>query len=177
MVRDDLRNLMLWVVAVVLILELSKCHITEIAWERHEAAIAEKQKRARNELNADEIKDFMRLWPQFNKLHLNKEAYSSFSVEKEELDWPSRIWFVYHQWDAERFSYVYKRLNELLKAMDVQRHSEAIIKQLGARTDDISREMVKTHQKRIQELDLNDAEVKRVEEHETELKKLFKMYP
>ncbi|MBR1903921.1 MAG: hypothetical protein IJ824_01935 [Alphaproteobacteria bacterium] len=177
MVRDDLRNLMLWVVAVVLILEHSKCHITEIAWERHEAAIAEKQKRARNELNADEIKDFMRLWPQFNKLHLNKEAYSSFSVEKEELDWPSRIWFVYHQWDAERFSYVYKRLNELLKAMDVQRHSEAIIKQLGARTDDISREMVKTHQKRIQELDLNDAEVKRVEEHETELKKLFKLYP
>jgi hypothetical protein len=110
-------------------------------------------------------------------LHLNKEAYSSYSVEKEALDWPSRIWFVYHQWDAERFSYVYKRLNELLKAIDVQRHSEAIIRQLSSRPDDVSREMVKTHKKRIQELDLDAAEVQRVEEHEKELKKLFKLYP
>ena len=177
MVRDDLRHLMLWVIACVLVIQLSQCHITESSWKRHTDVIAQKKQQERPELNAAEIREFIKLWPQFNQLHLNKEAYTSYSVEKQELDWLSKIWFVYHQWDADRFSYVYKRLNDLLKAVEVRRHSQAIIKQLSSRADDISREMVKTHKRRIDELQLDDAEAQLIEDNETELKKLFKMYP
>ncbi len=177
MVRDDLRHLMLWVIAIVLIIQLSKCHITEISWTRHMDVISQKKQQERPELNEAEIRDFIKLWPQFNQLHLNKEVYSSYSVEKEELDWPSKLWFVYHQWDVERFSYVYKRLNDLLKAVEIQRHSQAIINQLSKRADDISREMIKTHQRRIDELHLDAAETQLIEDNEAELKKLFKLYP
>ena len=177
MVKNQLRDLMLWVIAAVLVIELSKCHVAEIAWERHTAAIEMKKTQARTELSTAEIEDFIRLWPQFNELNLNKEAYSSYSVEKEELDLPSKIWFVYHQWDDARFSYVYRRLKDLMKAIGEKHHAEAVIKQLKGRTDEISVEMIKAQQRRLKELNLDAEEAARVEAKEDELKKLFKMYP
>lgn len=178
MVKDDLRTLMMWVIVVVVVLQAMKCDLFDSMWQKNQAAISEKQKHYSETLSAAEIDEFIRFWPQYNKLGLEALPNSSLSItEKPETDWKTETWFIYHQLDAQRFMYVRQRLKELLKEIDEKRTAKNIAKQLSGLKDELSQEMSAQHQRYADAIKLNEAEVKIIKEREAELKQLFKIYP
>lgn len=85
----------------------------------------------------------------------------------------SKIWFVYHKWDADRFFYVQQRTTALLYILSVRRNAKALVTQLQNREDEASKQMlaIQEQRSRIGEEDL--PELSLVAEKENVLKKLF----
>jgi hypothetical protein len=91
-VKDDLRSLMIWVIVVVVVLQAMQCNLSDILWSRNKADIASKQQYYRETLNEAEVDEFMRYWPQYNKLNLQVLENSSLSVDKEtQIDWKANM--------------------------------------------------------------------------------------
>ena len=56
----------LWlVIGICLILYITKCQVTETAWERSNLEILTKQQSYKAEITEEELDDFIRLWPQY----------------------------------------------------------------------------------------------------------------
>lgn len=97
---------LIWVgVCLLLLFSVFKCQISESVWERSNAEILAKKQNYKAEISKEELDDFIRLWPQFKELGLADDLIVSYEVDRPSkfIDWKSKIWFVYHKWDADRF--------------------------------------------------------------------------
>ena len=178
MVKDDLRTLMIWVIAVVVVLQAMQCNLSNSIWQQNKDIIAEKQKYYAETLTAAEVDEFIRFWPTYNQLGLSELDNISLSVDKEtQTDWKTKIWFVYHKLDFERFMYVRLRLKELLSEIDKKQQAQAVAEQLSHNKDELSKEMMIKHQNYADSIKLDAAETEIIKEREDELKQLFKLYP
>ena len=178
MVKNQLKTLMLWVIAVVVLMYMAQCHIFKTVWSENELIIARENRHLQEKLNAAEIDKFIRLWPQYKELKLKALPNKSLSItEKQTPDWKTNIWFVYHQQDVERFFYVRQRLEELLRKIAIKRNASAVIKQMQENQNELARDMVEQHERRIASLHLNEQEVALIIEREEDLKQLFRLYP
>ena len=102
----------------------------------------------------------------------------SLSIDgKQTVDWKTKIWFVYHKQDVERFFYIRQRLEELLRQLTIRRNAQAVIKQMDKRNDELATEMAAQYKQRLKSIQLDTEEAAIVGEHEEELKQLFRLYP
>ncbi len=177
MVSHDLRRLTIWVVAVVLVMGVCQCDLVKIKGWHDYNVIMQKKEHYVPQVSQAEIDGFIKLWPQFNELKLENVGGRSLSVEPEEMSWKTKVWFLYHQWDAERFFYVRQRLLDLLQSIAVKRHVAAVVADLSTRDDELSQEMVAEHKRLLAAETLDEEEMQRVAAKEAILKKLFKSYP
>lgn len=167
----------LWlVIGICLILYITKCQVTETAWERSNLEILTKQQSYKAEITEEELDDFIRLWPQYEELGFDDGFVVSYQVERPSqlLDWKSKVWFVYHKWDADRFFYVQQRISALLYTLNIRRNAKALIRQLKEREDtSIVRQMMKVQKQRSKAGEGNKTELQLVAAREEVLKKLF----
>ena len=178
MVKEQLKTLILWVIAVVVLLLTAQCHIAPTLWADNQNIIATKNQHIQPTLAADEIDNFIRLWPQYKELHLAALPNKSLSIDgKQIIDWKTKIWFIYHKQDVERFFYIQQRLQDLLRQIAIKRNAEAVIKQMGKRNDELSTEMAAQYQQRLKAIQLDTEEADIVSAREEELKQLFRLYP
>lgn len=178
MVKEQLKTLMLWVIAVVVLLQTAQCHIVQTLWSEHQKEISRKSNEANSVLTAEEVDDFMLLWPQYKDLNLKALPSKSLSVAgKQTIDWKTKIWFVYHRQDIERFFYVQQRLAELLRQIDIKRNAVAVIKQMNGRQDELSSDMAQQYQRRLNAIQIDEKEIEIIMEREEALKQLFRLYP
>ena len=178
MVKDDLRSLMIWVITVVVVLQAMQCDLSNSIWEKNKTIIAEKQKHYAETLTAEEVEEFIRFWPTYNQLGLSEPDNISLSVNKKtQTDWKTKIWFIYHKLDIERFMYIRSRLKDLLISIDKKQRAQAVANQLSHQNDELSKELMQKHQQYADSIKLDAAETKIIKEKEEELKQLFKLYP
>lgn len=178
MVKDDLRTLMIWVIAVVVVLQAMQCNLSNSIWQQNKDIIAEKQKYYAETLTAAEVDEFIRYWPVYNQLDLSEPNDISLSINKKpQTDLKTKIWFVYHKLDFERFMYVRLRLKDLLISIDKKQRAQAVANQLSHQKDDLSKELMQKHQQYADSIKLDAAETEIIKEKEEELKQLFKLYP
>lgn len=174
-VGQNLNKLMYLVLCGVLIVGVLKCQISESGWDRSVKEISLKQQHYRVEITAAELDSFIKLWPQFKKLGFADDLIVSYQIERPSkfVDWKTKIWFVYHKWDADRFFYVQQRIASLLHTIGVRRNAKALIKLLENREDEVSKSMIDLQKKRYdaEQIDLNELNL--VLAKETVLKELF----
>lgn len=172
--RKRLRFTML-MVCIALLAAVVKCRMPETGWERSVAEIARKQQNYKATLTAEEIDSFIVLWPQFKALGFADGLVVSYRIDRPSkfLGWQTKIWFVYHKWDADRFFYVQQRIAYLLYMLKAHRRAKAFILQLQNRPDRLSQSMLSLQQKRMGTGDSNEAELALVADREKVLKKLF----
>ena len=176
MVRRDLRFLMLWVLALLLIMVVLRHHVVEYAWRRSEIAVAQKRLDYQVEISEAELIDFIRLWPKYKKLNLGETDDVSVKIEND-YSWKnflSSIWFLYHKWDPERFYYVRERVLYVLQTLDSQRYSQAVIQALVHQKDKTAREMVKLQRQHLKAEQLGAEETALISKYKEDLKELLK---
>lgn len=178
MVKNQLKTLMLWVIAVVVLLQTAQCHVFKTVWSENKQTIMHQKEKMQPLLSAAEIDRFMLLWPQYKEMNLQALPSQSLSVDNKQIvDWKTKVWFVYHRQDVERFFYIRQRLADLLRQIAIKRNAEAVIKQMLGRQDELSHDMVEQHKRRVKSLQLNDEEVAIISKREDDLKQLFRLYP
>ena len=177
MVMTVWKRLFWLMICIFLIFYVSKCQVTETVWERANLEIIAKQQNYKAEITAAELDDFIRLWPQYKQLKLNSGLVVSYQVEKPSdlLDWKSKVWFVYHRWDADRFFYVQQRIAALLYTLSTQRNAEALLRQLRERKkSSIVKQMIEVQEQRRKSGDGYQSELDLIAARESVLKELFK---
>lgn len=177
MVMTVWKRLFWLMICIFLIIQVSKCQVTETIWNRANLEIIAKQQNYKAEITASELDDFIRLWPQYKQLKLNNGLIVSYHVKKTSdlLDWKSKIWFVYHRWDADRFFYVQQRIAALLYTLNTRRDAEALLRQLrGRKKSSIVKQMIEVQELRRKSGDGYQSELDLIAARENVLKKLFK---
>ena len=177
MVITGWKRLFWLMICIFLIIQVSKCQVTETIWNRANLEIIAKQQNYKAEITASELDDFIRLWPQYKQLKLNNGLIVSYHVKKTSdlLDWKSKIWFVYHRWDADRFFYVQQRIAALLYTLSTRRDAEALLRQLrGRKKSSIVKQMIEVQELRRKSGDGYQSELDLIAARENVLKKLFK---
>jgi hypothetical protein len=178
MVKDDLRTFMIWIIVVIVVLQAMQCDLFKSIWQQNQTAITEKQKYYAETLTAAEIDEFIRYWPTYKQFGLSEPNNTSLSINKEmQTDLKTKLWFIYHKLDFERFMYIHLRLKELLSEIDKKNQALAIAEQLSHQKDSLSQELMLKHQNYADTIKLDPAEVEIIKEKEDELKQLFKLYP
>jgi len=175
MVEAKLLRFTMLSVCIALLALVLKCQMPESGWQRSVAEIARKQQNYRAVVTSEEINSFILLWPQFKELGFADNLVVSYRIDRPSkfLNWQTKMWFVYHKWDADRFFYVQQRLAYLLYMLKVRRNAKSIISQLEERKSKLALSMIDLHQKRMEINDSNDAELALVEQNEQTLRKLF----
>ena len=175
MVISGNKRLMLLVLCVCLILSVLKCQVAELGWDRFKEEIAVKQQGYTEKISAEELDDFISLGTQFKELGWADDLMVSYKISRPSkfMDWKSKMWFVYHKWDADRFFYVQQRLSALLYTLSVRRNAEALITMLQDRTEPVAKQMLEIQKQRSLSGQEDLDELKLVESKEEVLKKLF----
>ena len=90
-----------------LIVFVLKCQVSEPGWERSNIEISLKQQNYTAEITAEELDEFIKLWPQFKELGFADDLIVSYRIDRPSkfIDWKSKIWFVYHKWDVDVSGY------------------------------------------------------------------------
>ena len=70
MVMTVWKRLFWLMICIFLIIQVSKCQVTETIWNRANLEIIAKQQNYKAEITASELDDFIRLWPQYKQLKL-----------------------------------------------------------------------------------------------------------
>lgn len=176
MVNLKLRRIMIIVLCVFFTVTVFRCQVYESTW-----GIAKKQMRFDKEtqteqITADELDKFIVDFVKWKKFNSENEQVASFEVKdvSETISLYAKIWFVYHQWDVNRFFYVQSRIETLLKFLNDKSDIENIVKQLEQRDDEASKSMLDLQKKRYEIIMKNKEELLLVEKKKTLLKKLFK---
>jgi hypothetical protein len=128
------------------------------------------------EITPAEISAFVRLWPEFKQLGLDKDFNVSYMVllPSEAADWKRKLWFRYHQWDADRFFYVQQRIGYLLQAIEIRRDAQNILDSLSGRYDELSEQLCELQRLRIKSATMSFAEMLAVSSREEQLRELLK---
>lgn len=166
---------MILTLCVCLFLLVLQCHVTELIWDRSRAEILTKQQSYTVAVTAEELEDFIKIWPQYKELGFADDLIVSYKINRPSkfLDWKSKVWFVYHRWDADRFFYVQQRIAALLYTLSVRRNAESLITMLKNRPEPVAKQMLEIQRQRSLSGQNELSELKLVEGKETILKKLF----
>ena len=176
MVMSIWKRLAWFVVGIFLILYVVRCQVTETVWNQANLEIAAKQQNYTAEITENELNSFIKLYPQYKELGFDNGFTISYQTTNPSkwLDWKSKIWFVYHQWDADRFFYVQQRISALLFTLNIRRNAKALIKQLKTRPESSAvRQMLELQRQRSKAGEGNKTELQLVAAREEVLKKLF----
>ena len=176
MVKQGLKETMLFVIGIVAIVSVCRCQLGEYPMARYERIIAQKRMHYTTEITKEEIDGFARLWPEFQKLGLDKDFNVSYMavLPEEAMDWKRKLWFLYHHWDANRFFYVQQRIGYLLQAIEIRRNAQAILDVLADRHSDLDEQMKELQRKRISAAEISFSELLIVSSREQELRELLK---
>lgn len=179
MVKNGVSRTIYFVFGLLAIIWIVNINLTKTSWEKSKEAMAKKSSSYSVEITEEELREFMKFWPEFKQIGLFSKKETSYSPLKpsQTVNWIMRFWFVYHRLDADRFFYVQQRLIYLLQAMEVQRNAQNIIDQLEDREDELSLQMIELQNSRIKAQNLAFNELIMVSAHEEELRELFKKYP
>ena len=183
MVKQNLNHTMYFVFGVLAITTVLKYNLTETRWHKSQQEIAQKRANYKATITENEIKNFMRLWPEFYQIGLDKDFVISSQIEhpEEMIKWQSRIWFVYHHTDPARFFYVQQRVDYLLNAVEIRRNARALIDRLAkskdSTKDSITRDMLEFQQRRYAAEQITEEEQKLMNLYEAELRHMLKSYP
>ena len=177
MVMSFWKRLAWLIIGIILILYVAKCQVTETVWKQANREISAKQQDYTTEITETELNDFIKLFPQYKELGFDDGLTVSYQVARPSkwLDWKSKIWFVYHQWDADRFFYVQQRIAALLFTLSIRRNAKALIKQLAAWPESSAvQQMLELQKQRSEAGEGGVTELQLIEQKEEILKKLFK---
>lgn len=179
MVSGRLKRILFFLFAVLAVIGVSKCQIVESTWHRSDNVMERKRSHYSEEFTAAELKDFMRLWPEFNELGMlnGAELWNLEMHPSNILTWKMRMWFAYRHWDLDRFFYVRERLLSCLEEIKARRMAEDIIEVLSERDDDLAMQMIELQQQIIKAQKISDNELLLITSREDEIKELFKQYP
>ena len=80
------------------------------------------------EISEDELTRFLEAWPNFIAADYNQDM-ASLKLEKatDQLSWRAKYWLGRRCWTPERFLYIEERLNQMLQALYLRQHADAVI--------------------------------------------------
>ena len=176
MVKQGLKETMLFVLGIVAIISVCRCQLGEYPLARYERIIAQKRMAYTPEITVEEVNGFARLWPEFKRLGLDKDFNVSYMavLPEEAMDWKRKLWFLYHHWDANRFFYVQQRIGYLLQALEIRRNAQAILDVLADRNSPLDEQMKDLQRMRMNAVDISFSELLIVSSREKELLELLK---
>ena len=176
MVNFKLRRIMIIVLSIFITATIFRCQVYESAWGSAKKQIYFDKQTQTEKITEKELDKFIRDAEKYKKSGLVDDKITSLGVNNasETIGWRLRIWFVYHQWDPDRFLYIQSRIAILLKSLKDKRDIEHIIKQLKYRDDELSKSMLDLQKKRYEIIMKNKEELLLIEKKEALLKKLFK---
>jgi len=177
MVKQNIRRVMAFVCAAIIIAVISKCQTVETSWHRADNAISTKRDKYTKDISLEELNTFIKHWPEFSKLVLKNNIDLSAQNASQNLNWKMKLWFIYHHWEAQRFFYVRQRLIKLLEEIKVRREAQNIIAHLQKNKEVVASQMIELQKKRIQSQDITPNELVMLTSKENELRKMFKQYP
>lgn len=177
MVMQNMKRIVAFVCAILIIIVVTKCQTTETSWHRADSAISAKRDKYTKDISPEELRGFIKYWPEFYKLGLQKDVdFSSQNLSKN-LTWKAKIWFVYHHWESQRFFYVRQRIIKLLEEIKVRREAQNIITHLQKNNETVASQMIELQKKRIMAQDITPNELIMLSSKERELREMFKQYP
>lgn len=176
MVMQGLKKTMYFIIGVVAIVAVCRCQLGENPLAHYEQIMAQKRMHYATEISADEINGFVRLWPEYKKLGLDKDFNVSYMavLPEEAMDWQHKLWFMYHHWDANRFFYVQQRIGYLLQAIEIRRNAQAVLDVLEDRHSPLDEQMKELQRLRINAAVISFSELVLVSSREQELIELLK---
>ena len=175
MVGRDLKYIMIWCIVIAFLVQLPHCHVVDLGWRRFQAEISRKQTEYTTAVTEAELEDFIRLWPEFNSLNLQDNRNASYGIETTpHLNFKTRLWFLYHKWDAQRFFYIRQRVEEILRIIKLKSNARALIDQLSASKDELSQEMVELQKQRLDTNLFGAEEIMLIQKHQSTLEQLLK---
>lgn len=176
MVNPKIRRMMIVTLSILFMATVFRCQVYESTWSKAQNQIYYKKQIQTEQIKEAELDKFIQDMEKWKVSGLFEEKVTSFDVSNtsETIDWRAKVWFVYHQWEADRFFYVQSRAAMLLKSLKDKRDIENIIKQLEERDDEVSKSMLELQKKRYKIIMKNREELILIEKKEALLKKLFK---
>lgn len=175
MVNPKIRRMMIVTLSILFMATVFRCQVYESTWSKAQNQIYYKKQIQTEQIKEAELDKFIQDMEKWKVSGLFEEKVASFDVSNtsETIDWRAKVWFVYHQWEADRFFYVQSRAAMLLKSLKDKRDIENIIKQLEERDDEVSKSMLELQKKRYKIIMKNREELILIEKKEALLKKLF----
>lgn len=175
MVNPKIRRMMIVTLSILFMATVFRCQVYESTWSKAQNQIYYKKQIQTEQIKEAELDKFIQDMEKWKVSGLFEEKVTSFDVSNtsETIDWRAKVWFVYHQWEADRFFYVQSRAAMLLKSLKDKRDIENIIKQLEERDDEVSKSMLELQKKRYKIIMKNREELILIEKKEALLKKLF----
>ncbi len=176
MVMNGLKQTMLFVLGIVSIIFVCKSRLGEYPSEQYERVMNKKRAAYGMEITPLEINSFIRLWPEFKELGLDKNFNVSYmlTLPEEAADWKRRLWFRYHHWDANRFFYVQQRIGYLLQALDIKRDAQNILDDLADQEGELVEQLKELQNMRIKAASMSFTELMAISSHEKQLRELLK---
>ena len=174
---------MFFVLGVLAISTVLKYNLVETVWHKSKREIAQKRRDYKQDITQEEVEDFIRLWPEFYQIGMDKDFSISSQIEHPEdmIKWQSRIWFVYRHTDPARFFYVQQRVDYLLNAVEIRRNALAVIEKLSMQTQGekkaITQEMIEFQKMRYEAEKISQEEQKLMDMYEKKLRDMLKKYP
>ena len=180
MVKSKILRFLLLIWSLVLILFVFKSHISETVWQTSLDEIKAKKFHYSKEIDSKEVDTFIRLWPEYHQIkassELDKISYKTLQPSKL-ADWKTKMWFVYHHIDIDRFFYIQQRIISLLRTIEVRNRAEALIEKLSSSKKKVAVEMVELQQKILKDEKIDDIEYLIITSRKEKLKKILKEYP
>ena len=175
MVMPKLLRMAIFIWSLVLIFLVLKYDVSESKWLTAKKQIAQQKESYSEEINAQEVDNFLIACTEFEKLGISDYINSSnHPPSLPQLDWKAQIWLVYHHWDTDRFFYVSRRIKEILQEIEVRHLAENLIAKLK-NTPDIpgAREMIDLQNKILQQQKYTSSELLIIESRQNKLKKFL----
>ena len=179
MVDSKILHRLLFVWSAVLLIVIWQIPVSETVWFSANREIKEQRRHYTAEITAKELDDFIRYWPEYTNFYSPQHINASYKTElpSHYLDWKTRIWFVYHHLDINRFFYVRQRASSLLQILETRKRAEALINELSARNEKVAIEMVDLQKKILRAEKIDEVEFLIISSREEKLRELFRQYP
>ena len=190
-IRDHDLSKILWrIICVIILFFAFNIKIVNLSTEQSAKILSAKRKNYTKELTDYELSEFIKLYPKFKEDIIFQDKDVDYIAEyPDSADWVTKRWFIYQAWDAKRFFYVQKRIQEALGIIQERKKSAGFIDQLKKRVAEkstdaenktpdsdliISTQMLELHQKKADDTgDFTLDELALVEKRAEEIKGLF----
>lgn len=175
MVNPKIRRMMIVSLSILFMATVFRCQVYESTWGNAKEQINLNKQNQTEQINEAELDKFIEDMEKWKNSGLFEEKITSFDVNdiSETIGWRAKVWFIYHQWEPDRFFYIQSRVSMLLKALKDKRDIENIIKQLKERDDEVSKSMLDLQKKRYKIIMKNQEELNLIEKKEALLKKII----
>ena len=127
MVNPKIRRMMIVTLSILFMATVFRCQVYESTWSKAQNQIYYKKQIQTEQIKEAELDKFIQDMEKWKVSGLFEEKVTSFDVSNtsETIDWRAKVWFVYHQWEADRFFYVQSRAAMLLKSLKDKSVDEA----------------------------------------------------